>query len=44
MKNQEKTLTGDQILADATALAPTIVERRDEIERNDGCQCIWSMR
>jgi indole-3-acetate monooxygenase len=33
MKNQEKTLTGDQILADAITLAPTIVECRDEIER-----------
>ena len=46
MKHQEKTLTADQILADAITLTPTIVECRDEIERERRLrmQCIWSMR
>jgi indole-3-acetate monooxygenase len=33
MKDQENTLTGEQILANVIALAPTIRECRDEIER-----------
>jgi hypothetical protein len=33
MKNQEKTLTGDGILANAIALAPIIVECRDVAHR-----------
>jgi indole-3-acetate monooxygenase len=33
MKEQENSLTGDQILANSIALAPTIREGRDEIER-----------
>jgi alkylation response protein AidB-like acyl-CoA dehydrogenase len=33
MKDQENTLTGEQILANVIALAPTVRESRDEIER-----------